>query len=153
MNKAIPGGNLDRAKPPLSSRRFDTLEANLAVGWRWLTLTYNRALTDYFRADVLDAVRKVLSSDVLADGRLGVFHADNFTFGQSVFLSRIVAAAQAVEGVDAVRTDRFQRLTNPSPTSRDEGVVTIGSLEIAQLANSRTFPERGRLVLNAGGGK
>ena len=110
-------------------------------------------LDDYFRADVLEAVQKVLSSDVLPDGRLGVFHPDNFTFGQSVFLSRIIAAAQAVEGVDAVRTDTFQRLVNPSPTSRDEGVIRIGSLEIAQLANSRTFPERGRLTLLAGGGR
>ena len=32
--------------------------------------------------------------------RSGVFHPDNFTFGQPVYLSRVIAAAQAVEGVD-----------------------------------------------------
>ncbi|HKR77675.1 MAG TPA: TorF family putative porin [Rhodanobacter sp.] len=47
-----PGGNLDHAKPRLSSRPFNTLEANFALGWKWLTLKYNRALTDYFGADV-----------------------------------------------------------------------------------------------------
>jgi len=47
-----PGGNLDHANPRLPSRSFDTLEANIAVGWRWLTLKYNRTLTDYFGADV-----------------------------------------------------------------------------------------------------
>ena len=64
---------------------------------------------------------RVLSSDVLPDGRLGLFHPDNFTFGQPVYLSRIVAAAQAVEGVEAVRPERFQRLVDPIPTSLDDG--------------------------------
>lgn len=110
-------------------------------------------LKDYFRADVLQAVRQVLSSDVLPDGRLGVFHPDNFTFAQPVYLSRIIAAAQEVEGVDAVRADVFRRMVNPSATSLDLGVIDMGNLEIAQLANNPNFPERGRLVLSAGGGK
>lgn len=107
----------------------------------------------YFRADVLHAVQRALSSGVLADGTLGVFHPDNFTFAQDVYLSRVVAAAQAVEGVDAVRADTFQRLIHPDPTTLDQGVVAIGALEIAQLANDPNFPERGRLAISAGGGK
>lgn len=47
-----PGGNLDHANPNLPSRSFDTLEANVALGWKGFTLKYNRALTDYFGADV-----------------------------------------------------------------------------------------------------
>ncbi|HUP10188.1 MAG TPA: putative baseplate assembly protein [Caldimonas sp.] len=108
---------------------------------------------DYFRADVLHAVQLVLSSEVLADGTLGVFHPDNFTFAQDVYLSRIVAAAQSVEGVDAVRAQVFQRLIHPDPTTLDTGVIAIGAPEIAQLANNPNFPERGRLVLQVGGGK
>jgi hypothetical protein len=84
---------------------------------------------------------------------LGVFHPDNFTFAQPVYLSRIIAAAQEVEGVDAVRADVFRRMVNPSATSLDLGVIDMGNLEIAQLANNPNFPERGRLVLSAGGGK
>jgi hypothetical protein len=110
-------------------------------------------LADYFRADVLQAVQRALSSDVLRDGRLGLFHPDNFSFGEPVYLSRIIAAAQAVEGVEAVRPELFQRLVNPSPTSLDDGVIPIGGPEIAQLANNPDFPERGRLTLRAGGGK
>ena len=110
-------------------------------------------LDDYFRADVREAVGQVLSSNVLPDGRLGVFHPDNFTFAQPVYLSTIIAAAQAVEGVEAVRADVFQRLVNPSATSLDVGVIPMGDLEIAQLANNPNFPERGRIVLSAGGGK
>lgn len=108
---------------------------------------------DYFRSDVLSAVRRVLSSEVLPDSTLGVFHPDNFSFGEPVYLSRIVAAAQAVEGVDAVRPQVFQRLMNPSPTTLAEGVIGVGRLEIAELANHPNFKERGRLRLSAGGGK
>ncbi len=108
---------------------------------------------DYFRAHVLQAVQRELSSKVLPDARLGVFHPDNFSFGEPVYLSRIIAAAQAVDGVEAVRPLRFQRLTRPGATSLDEGVIAIGSLEIAQLANNPSFRERGRLTLTAGGGK
>jgi predicted phage baseplate assembly protein len=110
-------------------------------------------LPEYFRAEVVQAVGRVLSSGVLPDGRLGFFHPDNFSFGEPVYLSRIIAAAQAVEGVDAVRPERFERLVSPIPTSLDDGVIPIGGLEIAQLANNPNFRERGRLTLRAGGGK
>ncbi|RZI94980.1 MAG: putative baseplate assembly protein, partial [Variovorax sp.] len=107
----------------------------------------------YFRADVLQGVRRVLSSSVLADGTLGIFHPDNFSFGQPVYLSRVIAAAQSVEGVDSVRADVFGRMGVPNATTLEQGVIAIGALEIAQLANNPNFPERGRLVVSAGGGK
>lgn len=47
-----PGANLDRARPALPPRSLNTLEANAALSWRWLTLKYSRALTDYFGVDV-----------------------------------------------------------------------------------------------------
>ena len=108
---------------------------------------------DYFRAEVAQAVRAVLSSTVLPDGTLGLFHPDNFSFGDPVYLSRIIAAAQAVEGVDAVQAEKFQRFISPLATSLDDEVIPIGSLEIAQLANNPSFRERGRLIIEAGGGK
>lgn len=108
---------------------------------------------DYFRADVVHAVETVLSSGVLPDGSLGLFHPDNFSFGQPVYLSRVISAAQAVDGVESVRADSFRRLGDKTFLSLQDGVIEIGSLEIAQLANSPNFPERGKLALVAGGGK
>jgi hypothetical protein len=107
----------------------------------------------YFRADVLQAVQKKLSSDMLPDGTLGIFHPDNFTFGQPVYLSPIVAAAQAVEGVDAVRPEVFRRMFGASPTSLIDGVIPIGGMEIGQLAQNPNFRERGTLKIHSGGGK
>lgn len=50
-----PNGDLDEAG--LRSRSFDTLEANASLSWKWLTLKYSHALTDYFGADVEQGYR------------------------------------------------------------------------------------------------
>lgn len=50
-----PKGNLDEAG--LRSRSFNTAEANVALTWKWLTLKYSHALTDYFGADVEQGYR------------------------------------------------------------------------------------------------
>jgi uncharacterized protein (TIGR02001 family) len=44
-----PDGNLDDVGLP--SRSFNTVEANAALTWKWLTLKYNYSLTDYFAID------------------------------------------------------------------------------------------------------
>lgn len=46
-----PGADLDEARPPLASRSFNTVEANASVAWKWFTLKYNHALTDFFAID------------------------------------------------------------------------------------------------------
>jgi hypothetical protein len=107
----------------------------------------------YFRSEVVRAARAVLSSRLLSNGERGIFHPDNFSFGEPVYLSRIVAAAQAIEGVESVRVDRFQRLVDPSPATLDNGVIPMGRLEIAQLEDNPNFRERGILKITAGGGK
>jgi Baseplate J-like protein len=106
----------------------------------------------HFRADVLQAVKQVLGAQRQADGTLALFHPDNFSFGDPVYLSRVVAAAQAVPGVASVRVDKFDRMVGGSPTALADGLVRTGRLEIAQLANNPNFRERGRLALTAGGG-
>jgi len=106
---------------------------------------------DYFRAHVKAAVLDVLSSRVRPDG--GFFHPDRFSFGQTVYLSAIVAAAQAVPGVESVVPNTFQRQHDDASSALDTGVLTMNRLEIARLDNNPTFPDRGVLVVTAGGGK
>ena len=101
--------------------------------------------SDYFRSDVLAALQDVFSSGTRADGSLGFFNPDKFTFGQGVYLSQLYAAAQEVAGVRYVEINTFQRLGTPSTAALDEGVLTIGRLEIARLDNDPNFPERGVL--------
>jgi hypothetical protein len=108
---------------------------------------------EYFRSDVKAAVFEVLSSGARRDGSLGFFHPDRFTFGASVYLSAIVAAAQAVEGVESVTPITFQRQRDSASSAIDTGVLEMGRLEIARLDDDPSFPEHGVLVLTAGGGK
>ena len=107
----------------------------------------------HLRSEVVRAVEHVLSARMHSDGSRGLFHPDHFSFGDPVYLSAVIAAAQAVEGVASVRVDSFRRLVNGSSTSLAEGVIRMGRLEIAQLANNPNFRERGRLTLSAGGGQ
>jgi len=95
----------------------------------------------------------VFSNRVLPDGRLGVFHPDNFSFGQTVYLSSIYAAAQAVDGVDSVDVTVFGRrgVTDPRPLA--SGELLLNRLEIARLDNDPNFPERGVFKLTMRGGK
>jgi predicted phage baseplate assembly protein len=110
-------------------------------------------LPDYFRAHVTAAVLDVLSSRMRSNGTLGFFHPDRFTFGGSVYLSAIIAAAQGVPGVQSVTAEAFQRQHDDASSALDTGVLEMGRLEIARLDDDPSFPERGVLSLAAGGGK
>ena len=111
------------------------------------------AKREYFRADVRRALEQVFSSRRLADGRKGIFHPDNFTFGQPVFLSQLYAAAYGVEGVDSVKVLKFQRLGTPDSRPLDEGRLDFGRLEIARLDNNPSVPDRGVFRFDVAGGK
>jgi hypothetical protein len=96
---------------------------------------------------------QIFSNRILPDGRKGVFHPDNFTFGQPVYLSPLYAAAMAVSGVASVKITAFQRQGMPSTEALDKGFLSLGRLEIARLDNDPDFPERGILRLIMEGGK
>jgi predicted phage baseplate assembly protein len=108
---------------------------------------------DYFRADVQAALLQLFSNRVLPDGRLGAFHPDQFTFGQTVYLSPLIAAAQAVPGVMSVQVNRFQRQGTPDNKPLSAGKLELGRLEIARCDNDPNFAEHGVFHLSVGGGK
>jgi hypothetical protein len=111
------------------------------------------AAPDYFRSHVKAAVLDVLSSRTRADGEPGLFHPDRFTFGQPVYLSAVVAAAQAVPGVASVRAKTFGRRREPGSGALADGVLRMGRLEIGRLDDDPSFPEHGTLTITVGGGK
>lgn len=108
---------------------------------------------DYITSDVKAALLEVFSNRRLPRKQIGVFHPDNFSFGQPVYLSRLYAAAQQVQGVDSVRITTFQRQGTASNEALDSGKLLMGRLEIARLDNDRNFPERGVFNLVMQGGK
>jgi predicted phage baseplate assembly protein len=127
----------------IDSPRFVSLEVEMTVCVK----------PEYFRGDVKAALLRVFSNKTQPDGQVGVFHPDNFSFGQPVYLSTLYAAAQKVEGVRFVTVTMFRRLGTKSRQELEEGVLKLGALEVARLDNDPNFAERGVFRLTMEGGK
>lgn len=106
----------------------------------------------YFRSDVLAALVRVFSTQEFADGTLGFFHPDKFTFGQPLFLSKVCAAAMAVPGVASVEPKKFQRYGRLANHELANALIPAAPLEILRLDNDRNFPENGKIEFDLHGG-
>ena len=96
----------------------------------------------------------MFSNRVLPDGRRGLFHPDNFTFGQTR-LSRARSTRRRMR-FRASRRRRSSRSSARAPTTRPFSPMAslpLGRLEIARLDNEPNFPEHGVLRLDINGGK
>ncbi|HEY1427465.1 MAG TPA: hypothetical protein VGF50_12395 [Caulobacteraceae bacterium] len=112
------------------------------------------------RGQVEGGLRAVLGTGVLADGTPALFNPDKLTFGQGVYLSPIVAAAQAIPGVMEVEITRLAPYlpSTPAPTATPDqmpktGVLALGPFQIARLDNDPNAPANGRLTLLLRGGR
>jgi hypothetical protein len=110
----------------------------------------------YQAGHVKRALLERFSNRVLADGTKGFFHPDNLTFGEGIFVSRIVAEAKAVTGVENVVVEKLQRFGD-TEVDRERilefGVLELQPFEIARLDNDASFPENGVLNLEMRGGR
>ena len=112
----------------------------------------------FFPGHVQQALLEAFASTELPDGSRGFFHPDNFTFGQPVFLSRIIAMAMSVPGVQWVELSvdnpahRFQRRGEATADEIARGRIDLARLEIARLENDPNAPENGRIEFLMGGG-
>jgi hypothetical protein len=111
------------------------------------------AMPHYQRAHVRAALLDLFSNRILPGGRRGFFHPDNLTFGEGIFLSKIVATAQAVPGVECVTVVRFHRLFESPNQEIENGVLPLRVNEIAQLDNDPNYPEHGKLEIQVNGGR
>ena len=111
---------------------------------------------EYFRGDVKAALLETFSNQIMPNGLPGVFHPDNFTFGQTIYISALYAAAQTVGGVASVEITMFKRRGAPddeAEKSLKEGRLDMGRLEIIRLDNDPNYPEHGVLNLVLKGGR
>jgi hypothetical protein len=106
----------------------------------------------YYRSSVKEALLGTLSNRTLISGEQGFFHPDRFTFGRPVYLSQLYAAILKIPGVASVDVTRFQRWGKAANHELENGVLSVGRLEIARLDNDPNFPENGRLELILKGG-
>ncbi|BCL31758.1 putative baseplate assembly protein [Streptomyces aurantiacus] len=102
---------------------------------------------------ILAELYRVLGRGRLPGGRLGFFHPDALTFGEPVRISRLVAVAAAVPGVESVHVTRLRRLFHEDRGEREDGVLRLGPLEVATCDNDPDRPENGRLAISLGGAR
>ena len=111
------------------------------------------ALPGYDRGHVKSALAARFGNRVTANGTSGFFYPDNLGFGDDIYLSQIIAAAQAVPGVQCVTVDQFHRRFELPNNEIANGVLPLAANEIAQLDNDPDFPERGHLQIVVRGGR
>jgi hypothetical protein len=121
------------------------VEAAIIVGLR-IELTVCVA-DGHFRGDVYTALVNRFT------GAGGLLNAANFTFGQTVYASPLIAAAQAVEGVSAVTLAVFSRLDKPWVDGVADGFLTMARLEIPRCDNDPDHLDHGTFTLAMDGGK
>jgi len=106
----------------------------------------------YARGQLLQALQGIFTAGPTCDGRPGLLDPENFSFGQTVYLSPFIAAAQAVEGVASVQATAFQRVDDPARDAVGRGFISMQRLEIARIDNDPSRPDRGIFELTLDGG-
>lgn len=106
----------------------------------------------YFKNVVKESLLEVFSNYRLADGSMGFFHPDNFTFGQSVYLSSIYQKAMEVEGVGSIEVKEFKKWAKKPANEIENGLIQASELEIIRLDNDPNFPENGKIDFEMLGG-
>ncbi len=116
---------------------------------------------DHYAGDVERDLLDIFSAGLMRDGRPGFFHPDNFSFGDNILLSPIIARAMQVAGVQWIGTrdgagaikGRFGRLDQPEIDFADDAEIPIAPNEVARLDNDPTFPDFGRIAFLMAGGR
>ena len=107
----------------------------------------------YLSTQVAAAVLDVLGSGLRADGLPAFFHPDRLSFGTDVYVSDLVAAAQAVAGVQNVEPLELRRLDAPLVAGQVPDALDLAAWEIARVDNDPGYPEHGTLTIETGGGR
>jgi hypothetical protein len=81
-----------------------------------------------------------------------LFAPDGLKLGESIYVSRIVAAAMRVPGVSDAAVTRLQRRFQAPNHELRDGLLALRPWEVARLDDDPDHPERGRLELTVRGG-
>ena len=107
----------------------------------------------HFQGDVFQALMTVFVTGNQRTGAPGLLNPDSFTFGQTVYASPLVAAAQAVDGVRSATLTKFTRMEPPQVDGVAQGYLTMGRLDIPRCDNDPDHLDHGTFTLHMDGGK
>jgi hypothetical protein len=108
---------------------------------------------DAWVEDLRDVIEQELSDGYTPDGRRGLFHPDEWTFGQSLHQSRITGRLQAIPGVEHVVSVAMRRWDAPTGGAPGAEELTAAFDEIFLVENDPDHMERGTITLDLKGGR
>jgi len=107
----------------------------------------------HFQGDVFQALMMVFITGDQCNGTTGLLNPASFTFGETIYASPLIAAAQAVEGVVSATMTTFTRMDAPWVDGVALGCLTMGRLDIARCDNDPDHLDHGTFTLHLDGGK
>jgi hypothetical protein len=112
-------------------------------------------LPDFLVAHVEAELGDRFSSGLRRDGTPGFFHPNRLTLGMPVYVSALLAEAQAIPGVAHVEVTTLVRMDDPAPSAEvpADGVLHLAAREIAQVDDDPDHPDRGGISFTMGGGR
>jgi len=111
-------------------------------------------LPEFLVAHVETELRDRFSAGLRRDGTPGLFHPDRLRLGAPVFVSVLLAEAQAIAGVAHVEVVTLARVDGGKPGDVPaDGVLHLAAREIAQVDNDPDHPDHGSIAFTLGGGR
>ena len=111
-------------------------------------------LPDFLVAHVAAELRDRFGAGLRRDGTPGFFHPDRLRLGASVFVSALLAEAQAITGVAHVEVRTLARMDDGMQGDVPaDGVLHLAARAIAQVDNDPDHPDHGSIAFKSGGGR
>ena len=122
------------------------------------------AKPDVWPEDIKFVLEQEFSDGWTADGRMGFFHPDLWTFGQPLYASQIIGRAFVVEGVEHVISQKANAASLDPPISVSikhwnspfapvESLTLLNFDEIIMVQNDPDHMERGTITFEVKGGR
>ena len=104
--------------------------------------------------DLRDIIGQELSAGLTPDGRRGLFHPDNWTFGQSLHQSQIAGRLHQIPGIAHIQSISMRRRDAPQ-AGGDTGAIRLDAAfdEILLIGGDPDRVERGLVTLILTGGR
>ena len=125
-----------------------------AAGYVPLRIALNVCVRpDFLVAHVEAELRDRFGAGLRRDGTRGFFHPDRLKLGAPVFVSALLAEAQAITGVAHVEVSCLARADDPADGVPADGVLHLAARDITRVDNDPDHPDHGSIRFTLGGGR
>jgi hypothetical protein len=106
---------------------------------------------NFWPEDIRYILEQEFSTGYTPDGRSGLFHPDNWTFGQSLHASEIAGRIHRIAGIRHINSIDLERWNEPTAGPGDQ--IQVAFNEIIQVKNDPDHLETGFIRFELQGGR